>query len=273
PDLFVAYSNDLGSTQGSVYQLDYALERDFHFTSLRDRDGSIGGAFNYILRGRPPVLAGAGEAVAAAPIIGSLRLEGEPRVKEKALRRRLRVKQGRPRNRAAVNDGIDRVLKFYHDRGYLMADLDFRETSAPDGTVDLVFRVRAGPRVRIDIAGTRGRAALRQEIRPFWAKGLFLEDIVDQARARIETIYKDRGRLQAEVRAEVLRDDPEQFRARFTVRRGPRARAGEVRLEGVRRLPGKEVRKVMRTSPDGPFTRGLVRQATLQEDAAAIRAL
>src|SRR5262249_34013301 len=36
PDLFVAYSSDLGSTQGSIYQLDYALDRDIHFSSLRD---------------------------------------------------------------------------------------------------------------------------------------------------------------------------------------------------------------------------------------------
>src|SRR5207249_4291896 len=229
--------------------------------------------FNYILRGRPPVSPGAGEIVFVAPIVGSLKIEGDLHVKEKAVRRRLRVREGRPRNRAAVNDGIDRVLKFYQDHGYLMADVDSRETRAPGGKVDLVFRVRAGPRVRIEIDGTRGKAALRQEVRPFWEKGLFLEDIVDQARSRIETIYKDRGHLQADIRADVLHDDPEQFRVRFTIRRGPRARAGEVRLQGVRRLPEKEVRKVLRTSPDGPLTRGLVRQATLQGDAAAIRAL
>src|SRR5262249_62129336 len=58
PDLFVAYSSDVGSTEGTIYQLDYALERDFHFTSLRDSDGSIGGDFRYILRGKPPSLPG-----------------------------------------------------------------------------------------------------------------------------------------------------------------------------------------------------------------------
>src|SRR5207247_1032240 len=241
--------------------------------SLVGRDGRTRVDVNYIRRGRPPVLAGEGDLVFVAPIVGSLKIEGELRVKEKAVRRRLRVKEGRPRNRAAVNDGIDRVLKFYHDRGYLMADVDSRGTRAPDGKVNLMLRVRAGPRVRIDIDGTRGQAALRQEIRPFWEKGLFLEDIVDQARERIETIYKDRGYLQVETHPEVLRDDSEQFRVRFSVRRGPRAKAGEVRLQGVRHLPEKGVRKVLRTSPDGPFTRGLVRQATLQADAAAIRAL
>ncbi len=273
PDLFVAYSSDLGSTQGSVYQLDYALERDFHFTSLRDTDGSIGGDFKYILRGKPPVLPGVIEGAASAPILGSVKLEGEMRFKEKTVRRRLRLRIGRARDRSVVNDGIDRVLKFYHDRGYLMADVDSHEVRRQDGKVDLTFQVRAGPRVRIEIDGARGKTGIRQEIAPFWEKGLFLEDIVEQARAHIETIYKDRGYLKVEVASETLHDDPDLFQVRFRVRRGPRARAGEVRLDGVRRLKEKDVRKVIRTVPDGPFTRGLVREATLKVDAAAINVL
>ena len=272
PDLFVAYSSDLGSTQGSVYQLDYALDRDLHFTSLRDTDGSIGGDFKFILRGKPPVLPGVA-AAAPAPILGPIKVEGELRFKEKAVRRRLRVKEGRPRDRSVLNDGIDRVLKFYHDRGYLVADVDDHESRAPDGKVDLTFHVRAGPRVRIEIAGTRGAAGIVQEITPFWEKGLFLEDIVDQARAHIETLYRDRGFLKAEVTSEVLQDDAERVQVRFTVRRGPRTQADEVRLAGVQQIPEKAVRKVLRTTADGPFTRGLVRQAVLEEDAAAVLAL
>src|SRR5206468_4395251 len=49
--------------------------------------------------------------------------------------------------------------------------------------------------------------------------------------------------------------------------------AGEVRFEGVRQIPEKEVRKAIRTRPDSLFSRGLVREATLQEDAASIHGL
>src|SRR5262249_14926606 len=161
-------------------------------TTLRDRDGSVGGDFKYILRGKPPVLPGVIDAAAAAPIVGNIKVEGNLRFKESRIRRRLRVKKGKPRNRATLHDGLDRAIKFYHDRDSLMADLDYRETHVTNRMVDLSFNARAGPRVRIDIEGVHGKAGLRQEIMPFWEKGLFQEDIVEQARARIETVFEDR---------------------------------------------------------------------------------
>ena len=96
------------------------------------------------------------------------------------------------------------------------------ETPSADGRADLTFHVRTGPRVETAFAGARGRAALRQEIEPYWQKGLFMEDIVEQARARIETVFRDRGYLKVAVAAEIVRRDPEVVRVRFSVRRGPR---------------------------------------------------
>ncbi|PYT15439.1 MAG: hypothetical protein DMF51_06735, partial [Acidobacteria bacterium] len=273
PDLFVAYSNDVGSTQGSVYQLDYALDSDFHFTSIRDRDGSVGGDFKYILRGKPPAAPGIVEPAAAAPPLGAIRLEGELRFKERSVRRRLRVREGRARDRAAINDGIDRLVEFYRRRGYLMAEVDSHETPGAGGAVDLTFHVHAGPRVEIDIRGTHGKAGLRQDIAPIWQKGLFMDDIVEQARVQIGKRFRDRGYLKVSVAAEVLRNEPGLFEVRFAVRRGPRARAEEVRIAGTGQLPEREIRKVIRTTPDGWFSRGLVRDAVLEEDAAAIRVL
>ncbi|MEK7282168.1 MAG: translocation/assembly module TamB domain-containing protein, partial [Acidobacteriota bacterium] len=273
PDLFVAYSSDLDSTQGSIYQLDYALRRNFHFTSLRDRDGSIGGDLKYILRGRPPAVPGVVEPAAAAPILGEIRIEGDLRTREAKVRRILRVRKGKPRDRSAANLGVDRLLQFYRNRGFLMADVDYHETPAADGRADLAFHVRTGPRVETALDGTRGRAALRQEIEPYWQKGLFMEDIVEQARARIETVFRDRGYLKVAVAAEIVRRDPDVVRVSFSVRRGPRTRAHAVRISGARGLAEKEIRKTIRTVPDGPLTRGLVRDAVLAQDAAAVQAL
>ncbi|HKB07261.1 MAG TPA: POTRA domain-containing protein, partial [Candidatus Polarisedimenticolia bacterium] len=265
--------SDLGTSQGSLYQLDYALDRDFHFTSVRDTDGSIGGDFRYILRGKPPVMPGAAGTEEKGPILAVVRLEGDLRVEEGKVRRRLRLKVGKPRDRAAVSDGIDRVLKYYRDRRYLMADVDDRETRAPEGAIELTFTVRAGPRIRIEIQGARLKAGIVQEVAPFWEKGLFPEDIVEEARAHIESIFKNRGYMQARVESEVLRDDAQEQQVRFTVKRGERTQASQVRFDGVRQIPEKEVRKAIRTRPDGLFSRGLVREATLEEDSASILGL
>src|SRR5206468_6078796 len=153
------------------------------------------------------------------------------------------LKVGKPRDRAAVADGIDRVLKYFRDRRYLMADMDDREGRTPEGTIELTFTVRAGPRVRIEIEGARFRAGIVQEVAPFWEKGLFPEDMVEEARAHIESIFKNRGYMRTQVASEVLRDEAQEQRVRFTVRRGERTQAGEVRFEGVRQIPEKEVRK------------------------------
>lgn len=273
PDLFVAYSSDLSSTQGAIYQLDYALSRDFHFASLRDRDGSIGGDFKYILRGKPPVLPGIVEPPPPPPILGTIKIDGVLRMREARVRRILRVRKGRPRDRSAINQGVDRLLKSYRDRGYLMADVDYHETRAADGSTEMTFHVRSGPRVAIVFDGTRGRAALRLEIEPLWQKGLFMEDIVEQARTRVETLLKDRGYQKASVASKIERHDPDLARVRFTVTRGPRTRAREVRVEGASRMAEKDIRKVLRTVPDGPLTRGLVRDAILARDAAAVLSL
>src|SRR3989442_11765008 len=174
--LFVAYSNDVGSPQGSVYQLDYALDRDFHFTSIRDRDGSVGGDFKYILGGGPPTAPGILEPAAAAPPLGAIRLEGDLRFKEAAVRRRLRVREGRARDRAAINDGIDRLVEFYRRRGYLMAEVDSHETPGAGGAVDLQVHAHARPRAALGHRGTHRQGGPRHGIPPGSPKGAFMGD-------------------------------------------------------------------------------------------------
>jgi len=272
-DLFASYSSDVGSTQASIYQLDYAIDRDFHFTSIRDQDGSVGGDFKYILRGRPPVAPGVAGPAPVAPRLGVIRLEGDLRFKERSIKRRLRVKEGRRRDRAALYDGIDRLVDFYRRHDYWMAEVDYHEAPGAAGVVDATYHVRTGPRIAIDIDGTGGRSGIRDEIAPLWQRGLFMDDIVEQARVLIEKRLRDRAYLKAAVAAEELRNDPDRFEARFTVRKGPRVRATAVSIAGTGQLSEKEVRGAIRTTPDGWWSRGLVRESVLAEDAAAIRAL
>jgi outer membrane protein assembly factor BamA len=289
PELFVTYANELGSTQGSIYQLDYALGRDFTFTSIRDRDGSIGGDFKFILRGDPPgppAAAGAapfggregpaalaGPAAAQRPTIGAVRLEGRPLYREAKLRRILGLKPGRARDRAAVNDGIDRLLKFYRERGHLMAEVDYDERPGAPGTVDLAVQVDPGPRIVVELEGVRGRGRLRSMVAPYWEKGLFLEEIAAAATTRLRAHYRDHGYLSAEIRSEVLESTEAIYRLRFVIRRGPRVQAREVRVAGAGQIPEAEILKVVRSRPDTAGSRGLVRESVLREDVAEIRTL
>jgi outer membrane protein assembly factor BamA len=289
PELFVTYSNELGSTQGSIYQLDYSLGRDFKFTSVRDRDGSIGGDLKFILRGAPPLppaastapgpeggpapASGAVAGRAARPSIGAIRLEGHPHFKPGKVRRILGLKPGRQRDRAAVNDAIERLLTFYRGRGFLMAEVDYDERPGAPGTVDLSVHINPGPRIGIEFEGTGSRSRLRSMIAPYWEKGIFLEDIIEAAATRLRAHFRDQGHLSAEVASRVVESTGEAFRVRFTVRRGSQVQAQEVRVAGARQIPEAEVLKVVRTRPDTIAGRGIVRDSVLRDDVTEIRAL
>ncbi len=275
PDLFVTYSDELGRTSGSIYQLDYSLSKSFKFTSARSGDGSIGGDLRYVLRGTPPAppATGGSPLQGGRPTVASLRLTGANHFKPSKLLRRLRLRTGRPRDRAAVNDGVDRLVAFFRDRDYLMAEVSVEEKPAGEGAVDLTAHVASGPRVSIDIRGVRGREGLRQKITDYWQQGIFLDDIVKDASERIETIFKNRGYLGVEVASTVEQNDAENFRVAFNIRRGPRVQADAVRVEGAGQITEKEILGVIETSRDTLFSGGIVRAARLRSDVGAIRDL
>ncbi len=276
PDLMLSYSSDLGSTQASIYELEYSLSRDVTLTSLRDRTGSLGADLRYTVRSKPPSLPGLefrGRAQEGVCRIGAVRIEGHPHFSERLLLACLRLRPGRVRSRAAVNDSADRLLRFYQKRDFLMAEVDIDETPGAAGTVDLTVRARSGPRIVVRIDGVGGQEGLRQSLAPAWQKGIFLDEIVEAARMELLAMQRDRGRQSAEVTAKVLRDDPEEFRVLFAVRPGPRVRASEVRVEGARQVDEQEILKVMRSRPAGAFRRGLVRDAGLRDDVQTVRRL
>jgi outer membrane protein assembly complex protein YaeT len=272
-DLFVTYSTELGSNQGAVYQLDYSLARDVSFTSQRDADGSIGGDFKFIVRGAPPAVPGADPRPARPVRLAAVRLDGELGFPERRIARKLRLRPGRRRDRGEIGAGVERLLGFYRERGYLMAEVDDEEAPAGPDTVDLIVRVRTGPRITVLYEGDRVREGVRQEVATLWQKGLFLDDIVESIRDRLRSLLQDRGHLSAEVEAAVARESDGEARVTLRVRHGPRVRASVVRVAGARRIREKEVLGAIRTSADSLFSRGLVRRAVLEQDAGEIRDL
>jgi outer membrane protein insertion porin family len=275
PDLRVTYTDLLGTNQGAAYSLDYLIGRGLGFSSERDSDGSIGGDFRYTLRGRPPDPPGVELPTAGGGrvTLGTIRLEGDLRLPEQRVRRKLRARSGAKRDRMKLNDGLDRVIELYRRKGYLTADVVLHEIPAGEDRVDLTLRVQAGPRVRLDIEGTGGRRALREAIEPLWQQAIFVEDTVGATRDRIESLVRDRGFRKARVAPQVLRDDAQEVHVRYRVEEGERSRIETLEVAGARQIREEEVLKVVRSKPDTAFRRGILRIDRLREDAAAIQAL
>ncbi|HZM69385.1 MAG TPA: translocation/assembly module TamB domain-containing protein [Candidatus Cryosericum sp.] len=273
PDLRVTYTDLLGTNQGATYSLDYAIGRGLGFTSERDSDGSVGGDFRYTLLGRPPDPPGVelSTATGGRVRLREVRIEGDLRLPEDRIRRKLRARPGAKRDRAKLNDGVDRVLGLYRRKGYLTADAVLRESPATDDQVDLTLEVQAGPRIRIDIEGTRGRAALREAVEPLWLQSLFVEDTVQSMRDRVESLVRDRGWREAKVTAEVVKNDPRNVHVRLLVDAGERFQIDSLQVAGARQVREEEVLRVVRSHSDTAWHRGILRGDRLREDAAAIQ--
>lgn len=273
-DLFVTYSAPLGGTTGAVYQLDYSLSRDVHFTTVRDGDGSIGGDFRLVFRQPPPASPGAGGGSSPKPpVVEALHLEGPLHFKEARVRRLLRIREGRRRSRADINDGVDRLLQRYRLRGFLMAEVDDELAPAGDDGIEVTVRIRPGPHINVDVKGGRFLGGLRQMADEAWTRGIFIEDTDESARAAIRAAVFDLGFRAAEVQSDVLQNDPDEYRVVYTVERGPRLRAGVVRVDGARGIPEEEILRRLSTRPQGAFRRGIVREPWLQQDLETLRAL
>lgn len=88
--------------------------------------------------------------------IASVRFEGLPDVPESEIRAKLALQEGKPHNRALLSRDRARIQSVLAERGYAEASVEAEEALAK-GWVDLLYRVEAGPRVRIGsiaVAGT-----------------------------------------------------------------------------------------------------------------------
>jgi len=272
PDLRVTYSDMLGGSAGASYQLDYMLARNVGFSSIRDTDGSIGGDLRFTVPGHAPSVPGEApeDIEIVKPRVRNIEVVGEPVLDEKRILRTLRLETGGRRDRAKLSDRLERLLALYRREGYLSAEAEVDEAPAGDGLVDLTVSARAGPRMRLEIEGVRRKGDLGDAIEPLWQQSLFLEDTLEASRARLEEIVRDEGWRRATVTAAISVGASGEQRAVFTVTRGPRTRATEVRVEGTRRIEASELEALLTTRTDSAWRRGIVRGDRLRDDVAAI---
>ena len=274
PDLRLTYSDLLGSGANASYQVDYRVGRNVGLVSERTPEGTIAGDLRFTLPGKTPIAPWEAVTVAhEASRIGAVKFEGEIGFPEKKVRDKLRLKPGKRYERARVSDRVERLLTWYRRKGYLTAQGDVDELANAAGEIDLTVHVDAGPLLSLRIEGTGGKGMLAEAVEPLFSQTLFFEETVEDARARIEALVRDRGHRVAKVKASIDRSNLVRTVVRFDVDRGPKTQAEVVRIEGARQIEEKEVRHVVKSHADSWLRRGVVKGGRLAEDAAAIHTL
>ncbi|MBI4482138.1 MAG: outer membrane protein assembly factor BamA [Acidobacteria bacterium] len=147
--------------------------------------------------------------------------------------------------------------KIHHPK----AEVDLEERVSESGSVELVFRVREGPRLKIaeiDFVGNATFSDARLEKQMRWTKergwltAFTRKDALSRVRLRedlerVEAFYRSQGYARVEVsepRVQV-REEDERLTIVVWVREGPRYRLGKVSFSGQENLPEKTVAETL----------------------------
>ena len=189
------------------------------------------------------------------PLLQRWALRGVEKLEEGAVRRKISLPEGRPLDRAAMEQSRHAIDSVYRKRGYYAVQVKTLELPQENNQVRVVFDVVEGPRVVVGQVVIDGNSKFKDEdvvkgmmTRPegFWwfRKGEYNEERVeDDIRASIPNWYADRGHVDLRVLSDTLVADsvPGKAIIRITVDEGPAYKVGRFEVSGNRRFSTEEV--------------------------------
>lgn len=208
--------------------------------------------------------------------IGAVRFDGATgQFTREQLLEQLEAEPGKPYRRSTLNDDTDRLQRWLVEQGYRRAQVDPpREEVEADGSrVDLVYPLRVGPRVEVEIVGAPRKELVKRDLLPFLGEQGYDEALVIQAVGRVEEYYQEKGHWQVEVEWEEERTE-DLLRLVFRVEKGPQYTLEELRFEGNEEVSDESLAELMETTPQRFLALGSGNLVTsvLEEDLDNIRA-
>ncbi|MGH7510429.1 MAG: outer membrane protein assembly factor BamA, partial [Gemmatimonadales bacterium] len=200
------------------------------------------------------------------PILEKWAVRGVHRLSEGDVKGRVKLSEGRPLDRSAVEQARAAIDSVYKHQGYYASNVEVLQLPQESGKVRVVFDVDEGERVAISQVVVDSNkhfsdkdVVKRMSTRPegFWwfQKGEYDERNVEQdIRERLPRWYADQGFVDFQVTHDSLVSDSAGGKAvlRLTVDEGPVYRVGRFDLQGNRRFSTEELLAFYPFGPVGP---------------------
>jgi len=189
------------------------------------------------------------------PVLERWAVRGVERLGEGAVKGRVKLTEGRPLDRNAVQQSRASIDSLYKNAGYYAADVKALELPQQNGKIRVVFDVKEGERVAISQVVIEGNKHFTDQsvvshmaTKPegfFWfQKGEYDEDKLEQdERERLPRWYADRGFVDFQVTHDSLHADSGDGKAalHLTVDEGQAYHIGTFDMEGNRRFSSEEL--------------------------------
>jgi outer membrane protein insertion porin family len=200
------------------------------------------------------------------PVLEKWAVRGVTKVSESEVKGRVKLSEGRPLDRNAVEQSRASIDSLYKHDGYYNAQIKVLELAQDNGKVRIVYDVNEGQRVAISQVVVEGnkrfgdkQVVKHMATRPegFWwfQKGEYDERKVDQdVRERLPRWYADNGFVDFQVTHDSLVADSAGGKAvlHLTVEEGQPYEVGVFDIEGARRFSTEELQAYYPFGPVGP---------------------
>jgi len=200
------------------------------------------------------------------PVLEKWAVRGVTKVSESEVKGRVKLSEGRPLDRNAVEQSRASIDSLYKHDGYYSAQIKTLELPQDNGKVRIVYDVNEGQRVAISQVIVEGNSKFSDKqvvkhmaTRPegFWwfQKGEYDERKVDQdVRERLPRWYADNGFVDFQVTHDSLVADSAGGKAvlHLSVEEGQPYQVGAFDIEGARRFSTEELQAFYPFGPVGP---------------------
>ncbi len=279
-DVRLIYSTDLGTTERRLYRVDWQVFRNLRLSFTRDTTGGVGGELEFErrfggarsadrARTASPWEVGESPGEGPTPTVAAVEIRGGDGADAGELRALVPYAAGSPLRRTDVYRGARAIREALVRKGRLEARVGTETLASGDepGAVRVVYHVEPGPRIRVELAGTKGkeRRRLLRRLDEFWLEGPHGASPYDDAAELMLEELRGRGFYAAVVDHQVQEAGTERV-VRFTLERGRPVRVGRVRIEGATAFPEEDLLARLATRRD----EALIRQA-LDQDAELLR--
>jgi len=167
-----------------------------------------------------------------------------------------------------LEDANAAIEDYLHARGYRDAEVQYSRTEG-EGTVTITYKIARGPRYVVDIVTIAGNMAVPTmdltELLQVEQGAPYVQAEAGAGAAAIRNAYRARGFTRAEVRPTVVELPGDADAApgidrhvdvRYAVTEGPRTLVGSIGFEGHTALSESQLRTLMTTAPERPYSEG-----------------
>jgi len=241
-NLRLVYSMNLTNSSDQIWIAEYDFRRRFVARVVQQSSDTDRVEFRHDLRfgGSPNTQTGTGARKAPKRKVGRVEFGGNPSLEEARLSKEFKVKSGDKYDFVKVRKGVERLEKFYSQKGYLESRVRL-QTAEHVETVDLSVHLEAGRKVRLIYEGTALPKSVKKNVRQEWQTSVSDVQRSEDATQAIQVHLAKEGYLHAQVSSRTGEGADDEKTVLFDITPGIRFRNVATVFEGLGKPEAEEL--------------------------------